>query len=259
MKNQYAIQIKDLNFRYKKNEKYTLKNFNFDFMAGKVYAILGQNGSGKSTLLNCINNYISNYTGLVMVSDGEQTYNVKNIKNEKRAKIISHVNQSNIPNELSVYDTVMLGRQPYINISPNMTDHELVSRAIDKFNLNILSLKSTNELSGGEAQCVNIARAYAQNANIMLLDEPTNNLDIKKQHEIFNRINETVKSKNKTVIYVLHDINHAIKYADELLFLKDGKLMYSGSTDIVDIKLLKDIYGVEPNLFTKNKQKYIFI
>lgn len=249
------LKIQNLNFSYSKNEEFALKDINLEFEKGKIYAILGQNGSGKSTLLSCISSINTNYSGKISV-DGKT---LSNIKQNERAKLISLVPQNSIANSLTVYDTVMLGRKPYINISAMMVDHEMTSRAIDTFNLCELSLKSTNELSGGEFQTTNIARAFAQNAPIMLLDEPTNNLDIKKQYNLFNIIKDEIKSKNKTVICVLHDINHAMKYANELIFMKNGEVIKNGTRNIVSESLLNMVYDVKAEIINNKKSKYIII
>lgn len=259
MSSNVNLKIQDLNFSYTNDDNFALRDINIDFEKSKTYAILGPNGSGKSTLLFCINNFINNYEGQISINHNGQLTNIDSLNYKTRAKIISHVTQHNHQNSLSVYDTVMLGRRPYINISPNITDHEIVSKAIDSFNLNHLSLKATNELSGGEAQSVHIARAFAQTTPIILLDEPSNNLDVKKQHEVFKIIDSEKKKKGLTVIYVLHDINHAIKYADELIFMKDGSIAYQGNKDIVDEKLLHKIYDVDSHIFIEDKEKFIVI
>lgn len=255
-KDNIILQIKNLNFAYSKNHDFALKDVNLDFKQGKVYSILGQNGCGKSTLLHTISSILKKYTGKIIYENAGKKTEIKNLKNNQRAKIISLVPQQSIGNSLNVYDTVMLGRKPYINISPMMVDHEMTSRAIDTFKLNRLTLKSTNELSGGELQNVSIARAFAQNCPIMLLDEPTNNLDVKKQHNVFEILKKQAAEKKLTVICVLHDINHAIKYADELIFMKNGQVIANGNSNIVNEKLLKEIYDVNAKIF---KEGYILI
>lgn len=245
------LEIKNLNFSYKNQDDFSLKNINLDFQAGKIYAILGQNGSGKTSVLHVISSIINNYEGQISVYKDNKKLNVKNLKSKDRAKLISIVTQHNVPNSLSIYDSVMLGRKPYINISPMMVDHEMTSRAIDAFGLNNLSLKSTNELSGGELQSVAIARAFAQNTPIILMDEPTNNLDVKKQNELFKTLKSAVKNKKITAICVLHDINHAVKYADVLIFMKNGEVIASGNKKIITNDLLKKIYNVNAQILDK--------
>lgn len=224
------LNIQNLNFSY---EDFSLKNINLKLYENKIYAVLGRNGCGKSTLLNCIDN----------------------IEMADRAKYIAYVPQHNTSNELSVYDTVMLGRKPYMTFSPSMRDHEIVSKTMKQFNLSRITLKSTNELSGGEFQKVCIARSFAQNTPVLLMDEPTNNLDVLNQHEIFN----IIKISNKTVLCVIHDINLAIKYADEFIFMKDGEIVKQGDKKIITKKLLKEIYGLESHIFEEDGEKFIIV
>ena len=251
-KNEIILEIKNLNFSYSKTNDFCLQDINLQFEKGKIYSILGQNGSGKSTLLHTISSIINKYSGEIIYKNAGQEVNIKTLKNNERAKVISLTSQTSIGNSLNVYDTVMLGRKPYINISPMMIDHEMTSRSIDIFNLNRLTLKPTNELSGGELQSVAIARSFAQNTPIMLLDEPTNNLDVKRQHDMFGILKEQVKAKNLTVICVLHDINHALKYSDKIIFMKNGKIVSSGDKKIVTEKLLTKIYDVKAKIVDKN-------
>lgn len=258
-KNNISLKISNLNFSYKTNANFCLNDINLDVKQGKIYAILGKNGCGKSSLLHTISSINKNYTGQILINSNGGFVELKSLKNKDRAKLISLVPQQNLQNSLNVYDSVMLGRIPYINVAPTMADFEMTSRAIDNFKLNHLSLKPTSELSGGELQSVAIARAFAQNAPIMLLDEPTNNLDVKKQHELFKIIKNAVREKKLTVICVLHDINHAIKYADELVFMKNGDIVATGNSAIISEKLLKEIYGVKAKIFYNENKQYIMI
>lgn len=255
---QNILTIKNLNFAYNNGEP-VLRNVNLEFKPGKIYAILGRNGSGKSTLLHTISSILTNYEGEISLNFADKTINLAELKHNERAKLISLVAQLNYGNSLNVYDSVLLGRKPYINISPMMVDYEMTSRAIDLFNLNNLSLKATNELSGGELQSVGIARAFAQDTPIILLDEPTNNLDIKKQRELFGILDTLVKEKKLCVICVLHDVNHAMKYANELIFMKNGEVIKSGSKNIVSENLLNKVYDINAEIITNKKSKYIII
>lgn len=250
------LAVKNLGFSYKNSEAPALSGVNLNFETGKIYAILGQNGSGKSTLLKCISNFLKDYKGCIELNDESQKIDISNQKSNERAKYISLVPQQTIGNELNVYDTIMLGRKPYINISPLMVDHEITSKMLELFKLGKFSLKSTNELSGGELQTVSIARAFAQNTPILLMDEPTNNLDIKKQHELFDILNTQVKTRDLCVICVLHDVNQAMKYANKFIFMKDGKVYANGNKNIINAKLLKEIYGVQAKIL---QNKYIVI
>ena len=122
--NSEILSIKKLGFSYKNAEAPALTGVNLSFETGKIYAILGQNGSGKSTLLKCISNYLKDYTGSINIKDGKDNIDLSKLNNKERAKYISMVSQQNIGNDLNVYDTVMLGRKPYINIAPLMVSQQ---------------------------------------------------------------------------------------------------------------------------------------
>lgn len=258
MNSKYKIKVNNLEFSYKKDSEFFLNKLNFQFEKGKFYAILGQNGCGKSTLLNCINGTINSYSGNIFISNNSCLTDVKNFQNKQLAQLISYVPQISNANSLSVFDTVMLGRNPYINFSPNKIDYEIVSKTIDELKINHLSLKQTNELSGGELQFTNIGRAFAQRTEILLLDEPTNNLDIKKQHLMFDIIKEKIAAKKICVVAVLHDVNLAMKYADQLLFMKNGSIIASGNKNIVNKNLIEQVYEVQAKIFNNEDEKFIF-
>lgn len=254
-----VLKINNLSYKYSDKSKFAVKDISFNFDAGKIYAILGQNGSGKSTLLKCMCSYINTYDGQICIKDKQDFVEVKKLNSSHRAQNIAFVPQTNYHNNLDVYENIMLGRKPYINFAPTKIDHEMTSRAIDKFNLNHLSFNSFSDLSGGEAQTVSIARAYAQNTPVLLMDEPSNNLDVKRQAEIFELIKQDTVDKNTCVICVLHDINQALKFADELIFMKDGEIKSNGSSEIITKEMLYEIYEIDAKILNDDGQKFIII
>lgn len=257
--NNLNISISHLEFSYSSSDDFALQDINISFEPGKLYAVLGPNGSGKSTLIKCLSQKIKKYSGQIKININNDDLDLKNIKANERAKLISCVDQQNHQNSLSVFDTVMLGRNPYITMSPKPTDYQAVSLAIDSLSLNHLSSKCCNELSGGEFQNVAIAQAFAQNTPIMLFDEPTNNLDIKKQHKLFKIINQKIKDKNLIAICILHDINQAIKYADELIFLKMGKIKSITNGSKITAELLEQIYDTQAKIIDEQGERFVII
>ena len=176
------IEVRNLKFSYGKN--LVFDNINFSANEGEILSIVGPNGSGKTTLLKCINK-ILNPEGEIIVDD----INLKNLKQNSLAKIISYVPQDGhnfFPQ--TVFDTVLLGRKPYINWGVSKKDIEIVSNYLNLMGIKKFALRYFNELSGGERQKILIARALATEARILLLDEPTSNLDLKHQYEIFRII-----------------------------------------------------------------------
>ena len=241
------LKIKDISFSYKSTP--VLENVNFEVSNG-ITAVLGKNGAGKSILLKTIAKILKPLKGNVyFLEEDLHTLNKKDF-----VKKLGYVSQKQTPNALNVFEMLLLGRRAYFKYRPSEEDYEIVEKTIEKLNLEKLKLKPTSELSGGELQKVAIARAIVQNSDIILLDEPTNNLDIKNQIEIL----KTLKSLNKIAIVVLHDINLALRYCDKFIFLKDGKIAYEGDKNIVDEKIIKNIYEIDVDIcFFKNSPQII--
>lgn len=257
--NNEILEIKNLNFSYKNNNEKTLNNINLKFKRKKFYSILGENGSGKSTLMSCINGLNKKYTGTASININNINTNLSNIPDLKRAKYISFVAQENRKNSLSVFDNIMLGRKPYIGFNPSINDYDIVNNVTKIFELSNVISKATNELSGGEFQRVCIARSLAQQPQILLLDEPLNNLDIYHQHKIFKILQSQVKKQDLCIIAIIHDINLALKYSDELIFIKKGEIVNQGKTNIVTKELIDNIYNINSKILTVDNKKYVII
>ncbi|QCI28636.1 ABC transporter ATP-binding protein [Caminibacter pacificus] len=219
-----SLIVKNLNFKYK--EKEILKDINLEFQKGKMYAILGRNGAGKSTFLKSI--------AKILKPKGEIIFyeNIDNLSVKEFAKKIAFLSQIQNNSSLSVYEFVMLGRKPHFRFLPKLTDKKTVERVLEKLNLKEKKKIPLNSLSGGERQRAAIARILAQNTEVILLDEPTNNLDIKYQIEIIKFLREI--KEDKIIISVIHDINLALKYFDEYIFLKNGKIINKGNQEMVN-------------------------
>lgn len=230
------LKIKDISFSYKSP---ILKNVTFEAQKG-ITAILGKNGTGKSTLLKTMAKILLPTNGAIYFSGKNLFY----LKNKEFVKKISYVSQKQNPNSLNVYEMLLLGRRAYFKFNPTKQDYEIVENVIKKLNLEKIKFTETSKLSGGELQKVAIARAIVQNSDIVLLDEPTNNLDIKNQIEIL----KLLKSLNKISIIVLHDINLAIKFCDKFIFLKNGEIIYQGDKNIINEKLIKEIYEIDVDI-----------
>ena len=232
------LKIKNISFCYK-SEK-ILNNITFEVKNAEMVAVLGKNGAGKSTLLKTIAKVLTPKRGAVYLNDEE----ILKLKTKEFVKKISYVSQKQQPNELNVFEMLLLGRRSYFSFRPSKKDYEEVYRVIKILGLEKIKLKPTKDLSGGELQKVAIARAIIQGSDIILLDEPTNNLDIKNQIEIL----KLLKTLKKTAILVLHDINLALRFCDEFIFLKDGKIAYKGDKKIITQKLIKDVYGIDVDI-----------
>lgn len=245
-----ALEVNDIEFGY--NENPILKDVSFSIKKGEFISIIGPNGSGKSTLLKTLNNI---YTP----NKGEIYLHGKNIEEFKRLEIAKKISlvpqETNINYEFTVEDIVSMGRHPYKGRfeKENLEDKSIVEEALKLTSTIDLRNRLITEISGGEKQRVVIAKALAQNSSIILLDEPTSNLDINHQIEVLNLLRDLNKDKNTTIIIILHDINLAARYSDRIIFLNDGEIISEGSPeDVITKKNIKRAYHMDVYL-EKNK------
>lgn len=237
------IKIKDLQWNY--NEKKVLQDINLEIEKGKFYSIIGPNGSGKTTLLKNIARIMEPKRNTVLI-DGKDIIGFKN--KELARKIASVPQNTEINFEFSSHDVVMMGRTPYLSRFEveKSTDEAIVKEAMETTNTWELRNKSINELSGGERQRVIIARALAQQPDIVLLDEPVSHLDIHHQVRIMDNIKTLNQNKNFTVIAVLHDLNLAAQYSDTLVLLHQGKVVALGTPEqVITKKNIKEVYDMD--------------
>lgn len=229
----YALEVKNLKFGYAKD--LILKDVSFSIEKGKFISIIGPNGSGKSTLLKNLNRIYTPKGGEIVV----ESVDINMIKAKELAKKIALVPQNTIIDyEFTVEDIVLMGRHPYKGRfqREDNNDYEIVKEALEMTNTFHLKNRIITELSGGERQRVIIAKALAQNPSIILLDEPTSHLDINHQIEILNLLRKLNREKGTTIVVVIHDINLASRYSDEVIMLNEGQIVGIGSPEEVITK-----------------------
>lgn len=234
------IEVKDLTFSYG-NGKNILGQIAFDANKGESIAILGNNGAGKSTLIKCLNRILQPQGGLVYVDSGD----IQKMKRQDIARRMAYVAQKNDGDRFTVYDTVLLGRKPYIKLNATPEDYTIVSSVIEKMGLKAFELRYLDELSGGEMQKVMLARALAQQPRVLMLDEPTSNLDLKNQYEVLSIVRDIAKSEGICVIIVIHDLNLAMRYCDRFLFVKDSHVYAYGGYDVMNEHIISTVYGMQ--------------
>ena len=235
------FEVEGINFAYRRSSKNILEDIRFAIDTNQCMAVLGNNGAGKSTLLKCIDRICSIEGGIVMV-DGLNIYNMSKIE---MAQNIAYVPQTNtVRNSMSVFDTVLLGRRPYIKWDATDEDKEIVFDIIEKMGLDDFLLRNVAEMSGGETQKVMLARALAQEPKVLLLDEPTSNLDPYNQHEVLHLVRTIAKEHDTCVIIIIHDLNLAIRYCDQFLFLKDSKVFSFGGVETMTPENIEEVYGI---------------
>jgi iron complex transport system ATP-binding protein len=235
------LTINKLSFNY--NGSSVLREVELALDVGQVLSVVGPNGSGKSTLLKCINRILKTQRNTVLI-DGKDinTFDIKEL-----SKIMGYVPQSSTSTfPFTVFDVVLMGRKPYIQWSLSERDNEIVAEILDFLGIGELAMRHYNELSGGEQQKVVIARALAQQPQILLLDEPTSSLDIKHQLEILNVLRSLTQSKERSVIVTMHDLNLASRFSDSMVMLKEGRIFASGTPESVLTEVnVTTVYGVD--------------
>lgn len=237
------IKAKDLYFSYDKDKSFITK-LNVEIEKGKITTILGPNGSGKSTLLSI-------FAGLNKPTSGDVSIkgnSIKSLKQKDLAKEIATVHQQNtVPSDITVKELVAYGRIPHKKYFQGNTesDDKIIEWAIKRTGLEKLKDKAVMGMSGGERQRAFIAMALAQKSEILFLDEPTTYLDIYHQVEILELVKELNKESKLTVVMVLHDINQAIKYSDNVIVMKSGQAIASGkANEVINMNLLNDVYKI---------------
>jgi iron complex transport system ATP-binding protein len=222
-----------------------LREFSLRAAPGEIAAIIGPNGCGKSTLLRCVAGLLAPRKGRVLLS-GE---NVLSFAPRERARKIALLPQNfEIAGEISVEELVMFGRTPHLGNygAPSKRDWEIVGRALEQTSTLELRKRNVQKLSGGERQRVLLARALAQEPRVLLLDEPTSNLDLKFQFEVLNLVFGLARRENLIVIVVLHQINLASSLADTMALLNgDGSPRALGTpAEVMAEENLRAVYGV---------------
>ena len=241
--------IKAQNISVSINEKEIVHGISLDIPEGKVTAIIGPNGCGKSTTLKALSRILP-YKGSVTFKGQEMS----TLSQREFAKCLAILTQSpQAPSDLTVNDLVEMGRFPHRGFlgRAGKDDKEHVEWALEQTGVKEMRYRLLNTLSGGERQRAWIAMALAQRPEVLLLDEPTTYLDICHQLEIMQLIGRLNQELGLTVVMVVHDLNHAIMYADHVVVVKSGQLVTSGAPrEIITAELLADVFKVKADEFT---------
>jgi iron complex transport system ATP-binding protein len=232
------LSIAGVRFNYESHA--VLRDIHLELDRGQILAVLGVNGAGKSTFLKCINRILRVRKGTISLHSED----VLRMKGEEIARHMGYVPQRYGEEELAVFDAVLLGRKPYIKWKAEEGDLQIVETVLRQMALEDMAMRPVSTLSGGEMQKVILARALAQEPDLLLLDEPTSNLDLKNQLEVMGLVRTAVKDRGLSAVICLHDINLALRYADRFLMLKDGKVHTQGGREAVTPEAIRQVYGV---------------
>lgn len=234
-----------------------LDDVSFNIKKGAFCGIIGPNGSGKTTLLKCISGYLNPPKGRVLIDDKD----VRSFSTREISKTMALVQQHfALEYDFTVLDIVLTGRNPHLKRMQSETkeDYAIANAAMRRAEVYHLKNRMVTELSGGEWQRMILARALAQQASIMLLDEPVTGLDIKHQVAFLRSAKTLSAQENISVVCVLHDLNLAQNYCDQIVLLKHGKLYKMGTPKQVLTKAnLEHVYGTKVAVFDKDGTTYI--
>ncbi len=249
-----AISVKNLTVSYEKNT--IIQDMNLSFPKGKISIIIGGNGCGKSTLLKTISRINKPKAGDIFINNK----NIKDVKEKDIAKEVAFLPQGpTAPSGITVRELVAFGRFPHQKMIGGLTEHdkEVIEWAIKETGLSEFADRQIENLSGGQRQRAWIAMTLAQETEIIMLDEPTTYLDMSYQLEVLEVLQKLNREKKITVVIVLHELNNACRFADNIIGLKKGKLVCEGKPiDVINKETLKEIYGIDAYLVESKDGTY---
>jgi iron complex transport system ATP-binding protein len=251
-----SVAAKDVVFAYGSDP--VLRKISFMLGPSEMLGIIGPNGSGKTTLLKCINRILTPRQGRILIDNRD----LSRMKRLEIARQIGYVPQISDTNNGSptVFEVVMMGRRPHASWNAGKRDEEKTWNILASLKLERFAMNHLDELSGGERQKVMIARAMAQEARTMLLDEPTSSLDIKHQMEVMDLLQDLVKRKGLSAVTVVHDLDLAMKYCDRTVLMNNGRVHSSGNTeDVITPENIRYVYGVDILIERFNGRHHVLV
>ena len=248
-----SVEVKKLSFSYKKNVP-VLRDVSFSLPSGKFICLLGPNGVGKSTLFKCMLGLLRGYSGEIRIDDE----NIRALTQKQLARRVAYIPQSTAPVfNYTVSDVVLMGTTSLTTgfTSPGKREAVYVENALETLNIGHLRDRLFMNISGGERQLVLIARALAQQANTLFMDEPTANLDYGNQVRVLEQVHR-LSRQGYTVIQSTHNPEQAFLYADEVLAIRNGIVAAQGAPNaVMDAALISGLYGIEAEVLSIKEDK----
>ena len=247
------LKVNKIEFAY--NSTPVLENISMELDRSEVLGIVGPNGTGKSTLIRCIDHILKPRQGSILLDEDDIT----KMKRMEIAKKMGYVPQSTtrvFP--ASVIDTVLMGRRPHLGWKSSEEDMDKVLEILELLGIVEFAMRDFNEISGGQQQKVLIARALAQEADVLLLDEPTSNLDIRHQLEVMEILKNVVRKNGISAVMAIHDLNLASRYTDRILMMNGGRIFAAGDpASVLTVENIRQVYGVEVLVKSDGERPYI--
>ena len=248
------LNVECLSFSYPCGRE-ILRDISFSVEPGSFLAVLGNNGAGKSTLLKCLGGILRPRAGRAMLDGTDLTA----LSPGALARQAAFVAQENTAAALTVYDTVLLGRKPYLRWGVSGEDRRAVEAVLRRLDLETLADRELDRLSGGERQKVLLGRALAQRPKLLLLDEPTSNLDLRNQYEVLDLVRRICREERLTAVAVLHDLTQALRFCDRFLLMRDGQVYRCGGLEVLDKTALREVYGVDAEPVVVNGRHIVLV
>ncbi len=247
------LKIENMRFRYGKRAAPVLRGVSLELKAGEIGIVLGKNGSGKTTLFKNILGIVSPDSGTLEFNGADLT----GMSPKERARSIAYVPQDIRFGALSVMNSVLLGRISYFGLRAGPEDYAAAERVLRDMGLEDFAHRNVEELSGGERQKIAIARALAQEPELMIFDEPTGNLDIANEHLILKEAKRLAREKNIGILSSLHDLNQAMDFGDRFFFMKEGVVKYSVTAEEMTEEVINDIFDTCVRIITVEGRRIV--
>ena len=250
------INTDDLLYSYSE-EAVILKGISISIREPQLVSIIGPNGVGKSTLIHCMNKILSPVAGTVLV-DGKEVkeYEIKELA--RKIGYVPYTSSDTFP--MTVVDTILMGRNPHRKWKSLHQDLLVAKKVMEMMDITHLAMRPFNELSAGQHQRVMLARGLAQEPEILLLDEPTANLDIRHQMDVIRLLKQLAVRNGLMVIMISHDLNIAAKYSDNIIMMSKGQIYAVGKpADVITAENVKEVYNVDSEVIISDGRPFMMV
>ncbi|WP_144555367.1 ABC transporter ATP-binding protein [Bacillus sp. X1(2014)] len=248
-----SLSTENLQIGY--GDKTIVENLNLHINKGEITTIIGANGCGKSTILKTLARVHAAKSGIVYL-DGKMIHKVPTKEIARKMAVLPQSPEA--PNGLTVYELISFGRSPHQSGFGKLTDNDrqVIEWALEVTGLSLFADHPVDALSGGQRQRAWIAMAIAQETDLLLLDEPTTYLDMAHQLEILQLLEKLNKEQNRTIVMVIHDLNHASRFSHHMVALRKGTIVKEGSADeVMTPDVLKTVFQIDAEIVKDPRTK----